>query len=371
MKIKRIFDEIFSMENLYRAYKNASKNRRYEPEVLEYGCDLWENLSNLRARIYAGNYCIDRYHIFFIQEPKRRMIMSIAFEHRIVQWAIYQVLFPILSRGYIEDSYGCINGRGASGAVKRLAGWMQYVSLKEGDWYYLKLDISKYFYRVPHDKLIAALRRKIHDDRLTCLLANIINCDHTAFGLPRWAKPEDVPMRKRLFTVGMPIGNLMSQLFANLYLDQLDQYCKRKMRIHFYIRSMDDIIILGDSKQVLHAWRDEIRKYLIEELGLDLNSKTCIRPIYAGCEFIGYKFRPGHVAVRRSTTLHIKRSIKAVTVAYAEGRKTLQQVSDSVRSYVSLLTSNDSRAFGMKLCGQIVLRRNDSKARDGPIPVPA
>ena len=85
MKIIGIFDEIFSMENLYLAYRNAAKSRRYEPEVLEYGCNLWENLSNLRARIYEGNYCIDRYHIFFIQEPKRRMIMSIAFEHRIVQ----------------------------------------------------------------------------------------------------------------------------------------------------------------------------------------------------------------------------------------------------------------------------------------------
>ena len=106
MKIKQVFDLIFSMENLYMAYEDASSGRRYSKEVLRYSQDIWTRLRELRGKILAGEYEIDRYSIFYVYEPKKRIIMSIGFEHRIVQWAIYRVLNPILVKGYITDSYG-------------------------------------------------------------------------------------------------------------------------------------------------------------------------------------------------------------------------------------------------------------------------
>ncbi len=108
MKIKNVFDKIFSMENMYAAYEDSIRGRRYDIDILEYGIDVWSNLTELRERILSGEYDIDKYHIFYIREPKKRMIMSIGFEHRIVQWAIYRVINPILIKGYIKDSYGCI-----------------------------------------------------------------------------------------------------------------------------------------------------------------------------------------------------------------------------------------------------------------------
>lgn len=326
MKIKDVFDLIFSMDNLYDAFRDASKNRRYNKDVLQFAYDAWTNLDELRERILRGEYEIERYYIFFVYEPKKRMIMSIGFEHRVVQWAIYRVINPILVKGYIKDSYGCIPGRGALGAMLRLKGWLQYVSRKDGEWFYLKLDISKYFYRISHRVLKKILRKKIKDERLLAILDGIIECKHTPFGLPPGKSPGEVPLEERLFDVGMPIGNLLSQMFANLYLNELDQFCKRVLGIKFYVRYMDDIIILSNSKMQLHTWRWQIDGFLERELELSLNQKTCIRPINQGIEFVGYRLWFNRVVLRKSTTLGIKRSLKGVREKYEDYEVTLEEV---------------------------------------------
>lgn len=263
MKIKNVFDLIFSMENLHAALEDASRGRRYQKDVLAYNLDAWEKLTLLREEILSGGYCIERYYIFYIHEPKLRMIMSISFRHRIVQWAIYRVVNPLLVPGYIKDTYGCIPGRGSLGAMNRLKYWLELVSRKEGEtWYFLKLDISKYFYRVSHRILKEILAKKIKDERVLEILYGIIDCKHTPFGLPPGKNPEDVPLEERLYDVGMPIGNLLSQLFANIYLDALDQFCKRVLGIRYYIRYMDDVIILSNSKLQLREWKDRIGTFL-------------------------------------------------------------------------------------------------------------
>ena len=206
MKIKNVFDLIFSKENLYGALEDASRGRRYQKDVLAFNTDAWDNLTDLRDEILGGEYAIEKYFIFYIHEPKLRMIMSISFKHRVVQWAIYRVLNPMLVPGYIEDSYGCIPSRGSLSAMQRLKSWLELVSRKENeDWFYLKLDISKYFYRVSHRILKKILAKKIKDKRLLEVLYGIIDCKHTPFGLPPGMNPEDVPLEDRLYDVGMPI----------------------------------------------------------------------------------------------------------------------------------------------------------------------
>lgn len=113
MKIKNVFDLIFSDENLYGALQDASKGRRYHRDVLRAQYDCWNVIAKIQKDVRSGNYAIDKYFIFYVYEPKKRMIMSISFYHRIVQWAIYRVLTPLLVKGYIKDSYGCIPGRGS------------------------------------------------------------------------------------------------------------------------------------------------------------------------------------------------------------------------------------------------------------------
>ena len=135
--------------------------------------------------------------------------------------------------------------------MERLKYWVNLTNNKPEKWYYLKLDISKYFYRISHEVLKKIIAKKIKDRRLLNVLYSIIDCKHTPFGLPPGKSPGEVPVEERLYDTGMPIGNLLSQVFANIYLDALDQYCKRTLRIHFYIRYMDDVIILSDSKAQL------------------------------------------------------------------------------------------------------------------------
>ena len=357
--IKNVFDTIFSMDNMYLALKDASSGRRYQRDVLQFNDDAGLLLRELRDEIYRGTYRIDKYHVFYVYEPKKRMIMSIAFRHRVVQWAIYRILNPLFTKGYIEDSYGCIDGRGAVGAMKRLKYWVDGVSRKPETWYFLKLDISKYFYRISHRVLKKILRKKIDDDRLLYLLFGIIDCDNRPFGLPRGKSPGDVTPEEMLYDVGMPIGNLMSQTFANLYLDALDQFCKRTLGIHEYIRYMDDVIILGNSKAKLWEWRNAIEQFLLSELELDLNRKTCIRPIRDGIEFVGYRIHPTHVVLRKQTTLHIKRSLRKVERKYHDYEITMEDAFASLQSYLGMLCHCDSHSLQEKILSEFVLTHGD------------
>lgn len=357
MKIKNVFDTIFSMENLYGALEDASRGRRFKKDVLSFNANAWECLNYIRAKVYNGTYSIEHYYIFYVYEPKKRMIMSIRFQHRVVQWAIYRVINPILTKGYIEDSYGCIECRGSLKAMKRLKYWLKYVDRKEGNWYYLKLDISKYFYRISHRVLKKILTKKIKDKRLLNLLYKIIDCDHTPFGLPKGYSPGQVPLEERLFDVGIPIGNLLSQLFANLYLDALDQYCKRVLRIRYYIRYMDDVIILSNSKKQLHIWKNQIEKFLNDRLELQLNKKTCIRPINQGIEFVGYRLWSNKVTLRKKTTLHMKRVLKVKKEAYERGEIDLIEVSKTLITYIGVMRHCDCDNLKKKMINNFVLKR--------------
>lgn len=357
--IKNVFDIIFSMDNLYLALEDASRGRRYQKDVLQFNDDAGKLLRELRDEVYRGTYRIEKYHVFYVYEPKKRMIMSIAFKHRVIQWAIYRIINPLFTKGYIKDSYGCIDGRGATSAMQRLKYWVDQAGRKGGTWYFLKLDISKYFYRISHRVLKKILRKKIDDDRLLYLLDGIIDCENRAFGLPRGKSPGEVRPEEMLFDVGMPIGNLMSQVFANLYLDALDQFCKRVLGIHCYIRYMDDVIILCDSKEQLREWKDRIEEFLLSELELDLNRKTCIRPISQGIEFVGYRIWPTHVVLRKRTTLHIKRSLKKVQEQYHDYEITMEDAFASLQSYLGMFCHCDSHSLQEKILEEFVLTHGD------------
>lgn len=200
--------------------------------------------------------------------------------------------------------------------------------------------------------------KKIKDARLLQVLYSIIDCEHTPFGLPPGRSPGDVPLEERLFDVGMPIGNLLSQVFANIYLDVLDQFCKRELGIHYYIRYMDDVIILCNDKVQLREWKDKIENFLLTELELNLNSKTCIRPISQGIEFVGYRIWPEHVVIRKSTSLRIKRALKGMMVKYANYEITMQDVTSTLRSYLGMLEHCDSEALVNKILDGLILTHN-------------
>lgn len=343
--IKDIFPKVYDFENLFEAWNNAKKGKRYRSEVLGFSYRLEENLIDIQNHLMHGSYKVSAYRPFYVYEPKKRLIMALPFRDRVVQWAIYQHLNPIFDKQFIADSYACRKGKGSHAAANRLQYWLRQTDRKPERYYYLKLDISKYFYRVDHAVLLKILRRKIRDKPLLRLLATIINSEDTRFGLPAGVDPDVCPADDWLYDVGMPIGNLTSQLFANLYLNELDQYAKHKLRLHYYIRYMDDVIILHHDKKKLAEIKNNIEEFLLNELHLQLNNKTAIRPTSMGIEFVGFRVWATHKKLKKKTALKIKGRLRYLFRAFRSGEISKEELDRSVASYNGILKHCNSYNF--------------------------
>lgn len=358
-QIKNVYKTLCTYENLYEAYLQARKYKRYRDEVLKFSYNLEEELWDIKDELINHSYKVGGYREFYVFEPKQRLIMALPFKDRVIQWGIYQLLNPIFDKTYIDDSYGCRVGKGTLRAVQRLHYWLKQVGKKEEKFYYLKLDVSKYYYRVDHEILINILRKKIKDDEMIELLKTIINYDGTLFGLKVNGdvnNPED-----RLSGKGIPIGNLTSQMFANLYLNELDQYCKRILSIKYYVRYMDDIIILSNDKKKLHEYKELIQTFVEEKLKLNLNKKTTIRPISLGIEFVGYRLWPTHIKIRKSTSMKMRKRLKYVKKQFERNQLPFEKVNATVQSYMGILKHCNSFRLQNKIFNELVFIPNNSE----------
>ena len=344
--VKNVFQEIVSFENLFLAWENARKGKRYRDDVMDYSNRLEENLIVTQNELIHHTYEVGRYRCFYIMVPKKRLIMSLQFKDRIVQWAFYQVLNPVFDKSFIFDSYACRKGKGTHSAADRLQYWLRKTDRKDKQYYYLKLDISKFFYRIDHRVLIDILKRKIHDKDVIKTLERLINCEETNFGLPAGVEVDEIPFEQRLNDVGVPIGNLTSQMFANIYMNEVDQYAKHKLKLRYYIRYMDDIVIIHHDKQYLSHIKEEIESFLNDELHLQLNNKTCIRPTFTGIDFVGFRIWSTHKKLRKQTVKRMKSRLKYVFAAYKEGEVTRESLERTIASYRGVMQHFNS--YGLR-----------------------
>lgn len=344
--IKNLYEKIYDFENIYKAWEEARKGKRYRDDVLIFNQNYEEHLIDIQNQLIYETYEVGRYHTFYVYEPKKRLIMSLPFKDRIVQWAIYRQLFPLYENTFINDSYACRRGKGTHKAAYKLQYWLRQTDRKPERYYYLKMDISKYFYRVDHEILLKVLAKRIKDERLLRLLAKIINCETTQFGLPMWKEPDEVEVADRLADKGMPIGNLTSQMFANIYLNEVDQYAKHKLHLHYYIRYMDDIIILHKDKKYLAEVRDLMEVFLDENLRLNLNNKTVIRPCSMGVDFVGFRIWATHRRMKKKTAVKIKRNLKSHIQRVRRGEESKERLERTIASYRGILSHCNS--YGMR-----------------------
>jgi retron-type reverse transcriptase len=219
-------------------------------------------------------------------------------------------------------------------------------------WYYLKLDISKYFYRISHDVALREFNRKVSDKQVQAWMAATVCNNNRNFGLPAGMRPEEVPRNERIPDRGMPVGSLSSQMLANLNLNPLDQYAKRELGIRYYIRYMDDVIILSDDKQQLKVWKETLERFINERLLLDLNNKVCIRPISLGIEFCGFRLWSNHVKLRKSTALRMRRKLRALMEDYRNGEITLERAKMTISAYEALLKHCNSYSLRKRIFGE-------------------
>lgn len=355
-RIGNIYPAIYDFENLYYAYREARKCKRYRQEVMQFAQSLEENLIEIQNELIWREYRVGKYHEFYVRDPKRRLIMALPFRDRVVQWAIYRQLNPILDRRYISTSYGCRVGGGVHRAVLKLK---EYLRLQTGTAYVLKMDVSKYFYRIDHDVLMGILERIVKDHGLLWLLHEIIYSDHD-FGI---ATDDYDFTGERLSGVGMPIGNLSSQMFANLYLNEADQYAKHILKCKCYIRYMDDIIFVSNDRARLREVWLAMDDFVRERLHLQLNAKTCIRSEAQGVDFCGYRIWRDHIRLRKKSALKMKHRMKYLRKAYRRGdpNVTIQSVRDTLMSYLGMLQHCDGYRLRESILNELVLARAEKE----------
>lgn len=355
-----LLERIYSWENLLDAYHEAASEKWYRNDVTAFAANLEENLISIQNDLIWHTYKVGRYRQFYVHEPKKRLVMALGFRDRVVQWAIYLQTNQHLDNGMIYHSYGCRVGKGTTRAADRLQYWCTLVDRKPGKWYYLKLDVSKYFYRVDHRVLLDILRRKFpNEDGYLWLMETIINCDHTPFGLPPGKSADEIPPSERLFEVGMPIGNLTSQLLANVCLNELDQYIKHELKAHFYDRYMDDMALLYPDAATLNRWRTAIEKYLNEVLHLELNSKTTIGLVKHGITFVGCRIYPGYHKPTAQSVKKMKARMRYIAKEYEAGLIDFDAVDATMQSYFGLMGHCSTHGLQKWIEKNIIFKRKE------------
>lgn len=259
-----LFEQAFSLESLYQAWLDASRSKMGKRACLAFGRQLAANLDALHAELRSGCYRPQPYIEFEVYEPKRRTIYAPAFRDLVVQHAIYRLVYPIFDRGFIDQSFACRLGRGTHKAADYAQAALRH---SPPGAHTLKMDVRKFFYRIDRAILQTLLARKIKDQRFLAVMMQF--ADH---GQP----------------IGIPIGNLLSQLYALVYLDPLDQFIKRELRARSYCRYVDDFVIFGWSASDCRAALEKVKAFLASRLSLEL-SKFSIEPLARGINFVGYR----------------------------------------------------------------------------------
>lgn len=288
--------------------------------------------------------------------PKKRIIYALPFSDRVVNCAAYNVLWPIYSKSFYEHSYGSIPRKGALKAVLKLQEWMQITERKPQKWYMGKMDIAKFFFRVPVDVQLRELGKPLADDDMLWFLETAIKCDGRPFGLPLYCT--DVSTAERISGIGMQTGSLISQMTANVVMTNADHYIKRGLKVPYYIRYMDDMIFFVPSKS--QAWEtvEMVNGYLQDNLGLQLNEKTAVIPVGKPVEFVGRKVYPGKIELRKSTSLQMKQHLRYVKEHYSMGELPQEYCISVIRSYLGMMQHCDCDALRNKVLEDFVLVRN-------------
>ena len=335
-----IYSKIISIENLYEAYKKARKSKSNKDYVIKFEKNLFNNLENLHNELKNLTYSPKPLETFILRDPKTRIINKSDFKDRIVHHALCNTIGPIFDKSFIYDSYANRNGKGGVVAIKRFDEFKRRVSqngriiknkFKDNNYvqgYCLKADIKHYFNTVDHNILMDLIERKIKDTETIILIKIILS-----------------NFNSEINGKGMPLGNLTSQFFANIYLNELDYFIKHKLKAEYYIRYVDDFVILHKNRKQLEVWKDQIGKFLNVKLKLVLHpEKSKIIHLSQGIDFLGFR-NFYHFKLLR------KRNIKKM-------RNKIEMLKKKEIDYTSLLASYKGWEAYAKWADTYKIRRN-------------
>ncbi len=284
-RIGYLFGKAFTQENLYAAFLDARKGKRVKRTTLKFEVNLGAELEALYDELHSGEYRPRAYSQFYVYEPKKRLINAPSFRDLVVQHAIYRTIYAIFDKSFIDTSYACRKGGGTHKASEYTQKEMRNY---DGELYFVKLDIRKFFYSIDRDILRKLFEKKIKDRRfveMMCVFAEM-NSDK-----------------------GIPIGNLLSQIYALIYLNTLDHFIKRELKIKSYVRYVDDFILIGLTLYEAKIAKVKCEKFVQDNLNLEL-SHWHIQKIKKGINFVGYRTWKSIKFVRKHSIYKMKKAIK-------------------------------------------------------------
>lgn len=341
---KNLWPAVLSWDNLLLAAREASRHKRLRREVLLFNANLEENLLRIQHLLATKQWKPGPYRAFEVFEPKRRMIHAPCFADRVVHHALVQQIGPFFERRFIDQSFACRVNKGTHAASEYLSGMLRSAAAKWDTVHVLKADITKYFYSIDHEILMRVVSRTIGDRDILDIIKILLEQCNCIDG-----------------NRGLPLGALTSQLLANVYLDQLDHHIKDSLGIRYYVRYMDDFVVLHHCKASLWSILAEIRDFLTWELRLTLNHKTRVFPATHGVDFAGYRHWASHKLPRKRNLLRAKKRFAGLSRCYAAGRVELDTVRSSVASFVGYIRHCKGYRSGGNALSRLVLTREGKK----------
>lgn len=333
-----LFNKLIQPENLFRAWEEFKRDKGRKEDVLEFEKNLESEIFKLYRELKSETYRHSGYQSFYISDPKRRHIHKAIVRDRVLHHAIMNILYPLYDKTFIDNSFSCRVGKGTHKGVDAVRSMARKVSRNNTrPCYFLKCDIEKFFDSINHDILIGILRKRIRDDRLMNLLTEVIE--------------SFVSDRSTLFErTGVPIGNLTSQLFANIYMDAFDQHIKHVLKVKHYARYTDDFIVVSDSKEYLISLIPKISHSLAELLKVKIHPKKISLVKYnQGIDFLGYIIFPEYTLVRKRTVRRISRRIDEKIILYKNGELEKDRLDATLSSYLGVLSHADAYRFSESL----------------------
>lgn len=315
-----LYERLCSYGILLNAFKKARKGKTKKDYVIEFEKSLKENLLMLQSELLSKTYKPKPLQTFILRDPKTRKISKSAFRDRIVHHALYAIIRDIFEKGFIYDSYANRLGKGTLKAIQRFEYFNRKVSgnfTKKA--FVFKADIRKYFDNVPHENLIAVIKKKANDKNVIWLIETILANYKTAES-----------------GKGMPLGNLTSQFFANVYLNELDQFAKHQLRAKYYIRYVDDFVIFHNSRKQLESYKIAIGIFLGNSLKLALHpDKSRIIPLQRGIDFLGMKVFPFHKSIKKKNLRKFNRKFQLICENYESGQCDYDKVYDLMEGWLA------------------------------------
>jgi retron-type reverse transcriptase len=330
-----LWQAVSSFENLLLAARTADRGKRFRDNVLEFNYHLEPELTKLQQELTQKTYRPGAYRTFRIFEPKPRLISAAPYRDRVVHHAVCNIIVPIFQQDFIPTSYANRIGFGTH------RGLHQFTHHARTQPYVLQCDIKKYFASIDHQILKSLLRRKLKCQDTLWLLDTIIDASNAQEAVYDYFPGDDLlsPLSR---SRGLPLGNLTSQFFANVYLNWFDHYVQKELRIGKYLRYVDDFALFSHDRQVLVDAKPQMEEYLAT-LRLKLHPhKTQLQATSEGMNFLGFRVLPNQIRVRNDNIRKGRRRLKEMKDAYLGGEITRPEMTQSLQSWFAHLAHGDT-----------------------------